>query len=199
MTLQKTCIFQNQVISFINPLLITAIRPRSSARLEYWTLNPGVAGSNPVEAITIMNVAVHETITETVLAGRLEARAQEEPGETSSKQETDGSSLFLGIRPNESVVALFYTRSRENELERWMRETEKQRIHDFPQLKAEELNIEFERRYLREAIPSLYQEPHQEEEHFIHLFPECYEEQIYRIGNQLAETHRSKQRKQKEE
>ena len=29
------------------------IRPRSSARSEYWTFNPGVAGSNPVGAILI--------------------------------------------------------------------------------------------------------------------------------------------------
>ncbi len=144
-----------------------------------------------------MNTAVYET--KTVVAGPLEARAQDEPWKAGSKLETDSSSLFFGIQSGGAVLALVYARSKEKELKNWMKETGKQRIHDFPQLKAEELNTEFERRYLREAIPILYQEPNQEEEHFIHLFPEYYEEQIYRIGNQLAEAHRSKQRKQKEE
>ncbi len=46
---------RGQLLKFLNALFVPELWPRSSARLEYWTFNPGVGGSNPLEAIHFLN------------------------------------------------------------------------------------------------------------------------------------------------
>ncbi len=62
------------------------IWPRSSVRLEYWPFKPGVAGSNPVEAISTMK---KKTKKKTDIKKEAEERIEEHEKEEEERKTTN--------------------------------------------------------------------------------------------------------------